>query len=84
MFVDPLMRTLLDWNKRHAIILGVANALLYLHKYSPIQIIHADIRPENILFDESMNHKLSYVKSEICLAINGIDFINVDKLCGTM
>ncbi|KAK1414174.1 hypothetical protein QVD17_29915 [Tagetes erecta] len=45
---DPLMRTLLDWNKRHKIILGVANALLYVHKYSPIQIIHADVRPENI------------------------------------
>ncbi|KAI3711906.1 hypothetical protein L1987_70455 [Smallanthus sonchifolius] len=31
-----------------------------------------------------MNYKLSYVNSEIYLAINGTDCINVDKICGTM
>ncbi|KAJ0488407.1 putative protein kinase RLK-Pelle-CrRLK1L-1 family [Helianthus annuus] len=81
---DPLKRNLLDWNKRHEVILGVANALLYLHKHAPVRIVHANVRPENILFNENMNHKLSYVESEIYLAINGTDCINVDKICGTM
>ncbi|XP_076886307.1 cysteine-rich receptor-like protein kinase 44 [Bidens hawaiensis] len=79
---DPLKSTLLDWNKRHEVILGVANALLYLHKHAPDRIVHADVRPENILFNESMSHKLSYVESEIYLAINRADCINVDKICG--
>ncbi|KAK9060567.1 hypothetical protein SSX86_021272 [Deinandra increscens subsp. villosa] len=81
---DPIMCTLLDWNKRHEMILGVASALLYLHECGPTRIIHVDVRPENILFDENMDPKLSYVESEIYLAINGTDCINVDKICGTM
>nr|XP_043628349.1 receptor like protein kinase S.2-like [Erigeron canadensis] len=55
---DP-MCTLLDWNIRFKIILGVARVLVYLHKHAPVRIIHGDVKPEKILLNESMAPKLS-------------------------
>ncbi|KAK9060565.1 hypothetical protein SSX86_021270 [Deinandra increscens subsp. villosa] len=51
--------TLLNWDSRYKIILGISRALLYLHKHAPIQIVHCDVKPGNILLDESFNPKLS-------------------------
>ncbi|KAK9060563.1 hypothetical protein SSX86_021268 [Deinandra increscens subsp. villosa] len=51
--------TLLTWEKRYDIILGVARALLYLHRDAPIQIIQCNVKPGNILLDENMNPILS-------------------------
>ncbi|KAI3788907.1 hypothetical protein L2E82_01688 [Cichorium intybus] len=45
MLFDPEC-TLLDWNKRNKILLGVARALLYLHQHD---IIHGNVTPGNIL-----------------------------------
>ncbi|KAJ0701388.1 putative protein kinase RLK-Pelle-DLSV family [Helianthus annuus] len=55
---DPTCN-LLDWNKRCKIILGVARVLAYLHNHAPIRIIHRDVKPANILLDESFDPKLS-------------------------
>ncbi|KAK9060561.1 hypothetical protein SSX86_021266 [Deinandra increscens subsp. villosa] len=62
--------TLLNWDKRYNIILGVARALLYLHRDAPVQIIHCDVNPGNILLDESSNPILSSFWAARCLAIN--------------
>jgi serine/threonine protein kinase len=56
---DGTRRKLLDWNKRFSIIEGIAQGLLYLHKYSRLRIIHRDLKASNILLDENMNPKIS-------------------------
>ncbi|KAK4595070.1 hypothetical protein RGQ29_018714 [Quercus rubra] len=50
---------LLDWKKRFNIIEGIAQGLIYLHKYSRLKVIHRDLKASNILLDESMNPKIS-------------------------
>ncbi|KAF5778336.1 putative protein kinase RLK-Pelle-DLSV family [Helianthus annuus] len=37
---------------------GVAWALLYLHKHSPIRVLHCDVKAKNILLDEGLEPKL--------------------------
>ena len=50
---------MLDWRTRVGIIEGIAQGLLYLHKYSRLRIIHRDLKPSNILLDIDMNPKIS-------------------------
>lgn len=49
----------LDWVKRFHIIEGIAQGLLYLHKYSRLRVIHRDLKTSNILLDNEMNPKIS-------------------------
>lgn len=56
---DPMKKDLLDWTKRFNIIEGIAQGLLYLHKYSRLRIIHRDLKASNILLDATMNPKIS-------------------------
>jgi serine/threonine protein kinase len=49
----------LDWKRRYNIIEGIAQGLLYLHKYSRLKIIHRDLKASNILLDDDMNPKIS-------------------------
>ncbi|KAL4311609.1 hypothetical protein GQ457_01G043840 [Hibiscus cannabinus] len=56
---DESKRKLLDWDKRFSIIEGIAQGLLYLHKYSRLRIIHRDLKLSNILLDENLNPKIS-------------------------
>ncbi|PON78435.1 LOW QUALITY PROTEIN: Tyrosine-protein kinase [Parasponia andersonii] len=58
-YADPLKRPLLDWRKRRHIIEGIAQGLLYLHKYSRLRIIHRDPKTSNILLDSYLNPKIS-------------------------
>ncbi|XP_020694023.1 cysteine-rich receptor-like protein kinase 19 [Dendrobium catenatum] len=56
---DQTRKEQLDWSKRFAIIDGIAQGLLYLHKYSRVRIIHRDLKASNILLDLQMNPKIS-------------------------
>ncbi|VAH69419.1 unnamed protein product [Triticum turgidum subsp. durum] len=56
---DANRTTLVDWKKRHVIIEGIAQGLLYLHKHSRLRIIHRDLKASNILLDQDMNPKIS-------------------------
>nr|XP_009772210.1 PREDICTED: G-type lectin S-receptor-like serine/threonine-protein kinase RLK1 [Nicotiana sylvestris] len=48
-----------EWNKRIRIAYGVARGILYLHEECSTQIIHCDIKPQNILLDDSFEARIS-------------------------
>uniref|UniRef100_A0A7N0TNC2 Uncharacterized protein n=1 Tax=Kalanchoe fedtschenkoi TaxID=63787 RepID=A0A7N0TNC2_KALFE len=56
---DSFKRTYLYWERRYAIIEGIAKGLLYLHEDSKLGIIHRDLKASNILLDEEMNPKIA-------------------------
>lgn len=49
----------LSWDKLYEISLGVARGIAYLHQGCDMQILHFDIKPHNILLDESFTPKIS-------------------------
>ncbi|KAJ9559383.1 hypothetical protein OSB04_013997 [Centaurea solstitialis] len=48
-----------NWKQRSYIAVGIAKGLAYLHEECSTQIIHCDIKPQNILLDEYYNAKIS-------------------------
>ncbi|KAL8262950.1 hypothetical protein R6Q59_024299 [Mikania micrantha] len=48
-----------SWKQRRYILLGVAKGLTYLHEDCCNQIIHCDIKPQNILLDDYYNAKIA-------------------------
>ncbi|KAF8041049.1 hypothetical protein BT93_B3078 [Corymbia citriodora subsp. variegata] len=48
-----------SWEQRAQIALGIGRGLLYLHEECKTQIIHCDIKPQNILLDEYYNARIS-------------------------
>nr|XP_027123995.1 G-type lectin S-receptor-like serine/threonine-protein kinase At1g67520 [Coffea arabica] len=57
--MDTTKRAVLDWKRRSQIIEGIAQGLLYLHKYSRLRIIHRDLKASNVLLDNDLNPKIS-------------------------
>nr|XP_043612905.1 G-type lectin S-receptor-like serine/threonine-protein kinase SD2-5 [Erigeron canadensis] len=53
------LRHPLEWKCRKRIILHIAKGLAYLHEDCRLQIIHLDIKPQNILLDDDFNAKVS-------------------------
>ncbi|PIA39974.1 hypothetical protein AQUCO_02600431v1, partial [Aquilegia coerulea] len=49
----------LCWNQRIQIALGIARGLAYLHEECSSQIIHCDVKPQNILIDNSHVARIS-------------------------
>ncbi|POO00162.1 Serine/threonine protein kinase [Trema orientale] len=49
----------LEWQDRFKIVLGTARALAYLHSGCHQKIIHCDIKPENILLNDSFQVKVT-------------------------
>ncbi|KAM0931435.1 hypothetical protein ACQ4PT_000449 [Festuca glaucescens] len=52
-------KSVLSWNTRYQVTLGVARGLSYLHQSCHECIIHCDIKPENILLDASFVPKVA-------------------------
>ncbi|KAL8545055.1 hypothetical protein ACS0TY_005309 [Phlomoides rotata] len=48
-----------SWKERTQIAFGIARGLTYLHEECSTQIIHCDIKPQNILLDEYHNARIS-------------------------
>ncbi|GJZ85131.1 serine-threonine/tyrosine-protein kinase catalytic domain-containing protein [Tanacetum coccineum] len=74
-------QTILDWDTRYKIILGVARVLVYLHKHAPLEIVHCNVQPGNILLDRSLNPKLSDFRW--ARAINDTNYIESEHSCET-
>ncbi|XP_039161030.1 rust resistance kinase Lr10-like [Eucalyptus grandis] len=49
----------LDYKKMYEISLGIARGIEYLHRGCDMQILHFDIKPHNILLDQSFTPKVS-------------------------
>ncbi|KAK8357621.1 hypothetical protein V6Z11_A05G433000 [Gossypium hirsutum] len=47
------------WKQRARIALDVAKGILYLHEECEVSIIHCNIKPSNILLDDSLTAKIS-------------------------
>ncbi|KAF3955969.1 hypothetical protein CMV_018869 [Castanea mollissima] len=73
---------LLDWKKHFSIIEGIAQGLIYLHKYSRLKVIHRDLKPSNILPDESMNPKISDFGMARIFKQNELE-ANTNRIVGT-
>lgn len=48
-----------DWNQRTQIAFGIARGLAYLHEECSTQIIHCDIKPQNVLLDDCFTARIS-------------------------
>ncbi|KAF8392466.1 hypothetical protein HHK36_022808 [Tetracentron sinense] len=48
-----------SWDHRVEILLGIARGLLYLHEECETQIIHCDIKPQNVLLDNHNTAKIA-------------------------
>ncbi|KAH1053946.1 hypothetical protein GLYMA_08G307400v4 [Glycine max] len=48
-----------SWESRVRIVIEIARGLLYLHEECDQQIIHCDIKPQNVLLDSSYTAKIS-------------------------
>ncbi|XP_048425780.1 cysteine-rich receptor-like protein kinase 34 isoform X1 [Pyrus x bretschneideri] len=79
---DPTRGRLLDWKKRFSILEGIAQGLLYLHKYSRKKVIHRDLKASNILLDENMNPKISDFGLARIFTQNELE-ANTSKIVGT-
>ncbi|RVW86392.1 G-type lectin S-receptor-like serine/threonine-protein kinase RKS1 [Vitis vinifera] len=56
---DETKRSMLTWEKRFEIIIGIAQGILYLHQDSRLRIIHGDLKASNVLLDVDMIPKIS-------------------------
>ena len=79
---DSNRSKLLDWKKRFSIIEGIAQGLIYLHKYLRLKVIHRDLKASNILLDESMNPKISDFGMARIFKQNELE-ANTNRIVGT-
>ncbi|XP_062202768.1 putative receptor protein kinase ZmPK1 [Phragmites australis] len=59
LFDRDASNSVLGWNQRFQIALGVAKGLAYLHNECLEWIIHCDMKPENILLDQDLEPKIA-------------------------
>ncbi|KAM4088282.1 hypothetical protein ACB094_07G059200 [Castanea mollissima] len=55
---DHQKKKILTWEKRYKILIGVAQALLYLHEECDQRVVHRDVKPNNVLIDANLDARL--------------------------
>ena len=79
---DSTKRFILNCKKRFNIIEGIAQGLVYLHKYSRLRVIHWDLKASNILLNGEMNPKLSDFGMARIFGLKGLEE-NTNRIVGT-
>ncbi|WOL16766.1 hypothetical protein Cni_G25555 [Canna indica] len=57
--LDHRCPQLMDWEQRFAVVLDIARSLDFLHAGCEFPVIHGDIKPSNILLDDSLSAKIA-------------------------
>ncbi|PHT27980.1 hypothetical protein CQW23_32399 [Capsicum baccatum] len=64
---NPDSVSVISWNKLQHIALGTARGIEYLHQGCDQQILHFDIKPQNILLDHNLNPKIcDFGQAKLC------------------
>ena len=79
---DSVKKKQLNWSKRISIIEGIAQGLIYLHKYSRLRVIHRDLKASNILLDDHLNPKISDFGMARIFEMNESK-VNTNRVVGT-
>ncbi|KAL9463408.1 hypothetical protein AB3S75_001255 [Citrus x aurantiifolia] len=79
---DSVKKKQLNWSKRITIIEGIAQGLIYLHKYSRLRVIHRDLKASNILLDDHLNPKISDFGMARIFEMNESK-VNTNRVVGT-
>uniref|UniRef100_A0A5B7AI29 non-specific serine/threonine protein kinase n=1 Tax=Davidia involucrata TaxID=16924 RepID=A0A5B7AI29_DAVIN len=58
LFDNHHKKKLLTWEERYKILIGIAQASLYLNEECDQRVVHRDMKPSNVLIDEDLNAKL--------------------------
>lgn len=80
--IDDHRKTLLNWQRRFSIIEGIAQGLVYLHKYSRLKVIHRDLKASNMLLDKKMSPKITDFGMARIFALNEYEE-NTNRVAGT-
>eukprot|EP01018_Ginkgo_biloba_P010511 Gb_14094 [translate_table: standard] len=73
----------LKLRERVKIAIDIAHAMEYLHHYSPVQVIHCDLKPANALLDEDMTARVADFGIARITCENPMDFSTI-KFKGTV
>lgn len=73
---------MLNWKKRFSVIEGIAQGLIYLHKYSRLKVIHRDLKASNVLLDKDLNPKVSDFGMARIFGLNEMEE-NTNRVVGT-
>ncbi|XP_055809087.1 probable L-type lectin-domain containing receptor kinase S.5 [Solanum dulcamara] len=77
-------RLSLNWEIRHGIICGIAQALDYLHNGCQKRVIHRDIKASNIMLDSELNARIGDFGLARTVQVNGKTHHSTKEIAGTI